>query len=275
MPAKGGITIPYTHTLFDVDLESHVATITLNKPERMNAIDQGDAADILDICRRIQDDDDIWIAIWTGAGRGFCSGADVTGGPRPTLEGADLNRLLDEGSWISRQANALYSIDKPMIAAVNGVAAGAGFSLALTCDVRIGSEAARFVTVFQERNLPPEGGMSWLLPRIVGMSRALDLSLTSRRVDAEEALRIGLLDRVVPAEQLLDEARAYAGRIAAIPPGAARVSKRAIRRAFETSFAEATSYESRLGSLTQRARADSKEALDSFVEKRKPRYTGR
>ena len=150
------------------------------------------------ICDEIQSDDDVWVSIWTGAGRAFCSGADVSGGPRPSLEGASLNRLLDEGSWIARQAEALYAIDKPMIAAVNGVAAGAGFALALTCDVRIGSDAARFVTVFQERNLPPEGGMSWLLPRVVGLSRALDLSLTSRRVDADEALRIGLLDRVVP-----------------------------------------------------------------------------
>src|SRR5438477_13170013 len=264
----------YAHTLFDIDRQSHVATITLNKPERMNAIDQGDAADILDICKRIQDDDDIWIAIWTGAGKGFCSGADVTG-PRPTLEGADLNRLLDEGSWISRQANALYEIDKPMIAAVNGVAAGAGFALALACDIRIGSESARFVTVFQERNLPPEGGMSWLLPRVVGMSRALDLSLTSRRVDADEALRLGLLDRIVPADRLLDETRAYAERIAALPPSAVRASKRAIRRGLEASFVEATRYESQLGSLTQRVREDSKEARDSFLEKRTPRYSGR
>jgi 2-(1,2-epoxy-1,2-dihydrophenyl)acetyl-CoA isomerase len=267
--------MPYTHTLFDIDAASHVATITLNKPERLNAIDQGDAADILDICERIQQDDDIWVAIWTGAGRGFCSGADVGAGPRPTLEGADLNRLLDEGSWISRQGNALYGIDKPMIAAVNGVAAGAGFSLALACDVRIGSEAARFVTVFQERNLPPEGGMSWLLPRVVGVGRALDLALTSRRVDADEALRIGLLDRIVPGDRLLDEARAYATQICALPPGAVRVSKRAIRRALETSFVEATRYESQAGSLAQRARADTKEARDSFVEKRKPKYTGR
>ncbi len=267
--------MPYTHTLFDVDPASHVAMVVLNKPERMNAIDQGDAADILDICRRIQEDDAIWVAIWTGTGRGFCSGAEVTGAPRPTLEGAELNRLLDEGSWVSRQGNALYGIDKPMIAAVNGVAAGAGFSLALTCDVRIGSEAARFVTVFQERNLPPEGGMSWLLPRVVGVSRALDLSLTSRRVDANEALRIGLLDAVVPAEQLLDAARAYAEQVCALPPAAGRASKRAVRRAIETSFAEATRYESQLGTLTQRTRADSKEARDSFIEKRKPHYTGR
>jgi len=267
--------MPYSHTIFEVDEQNHVATITLNKPEKLNAIDQGDAADILDICRRIQDDDAIWVAIWTGAGRGFCSGAQVTAGPRPTLDGAELNRLLDEGSWIARQGNALYSIDKPMIAAVNGVAAGAGFALALACDLRVGSEAARFITVFQERNLPPEGGMSWLLPRVVGMSRALDLSMTSRRVDADEAMRIGLLDRLVPAERLLHETRAIADQICALPPGAVRVSKRAIRQSFDTSFADATRYESQLGSLTQRARADNRESREAFLEKRRPRYTGR
>ena len=266
--------MPYAHTLLEVDREAHTALVTLNKPERLNAIGQDDAADILSICDEIQRDDDVWVAIWTGAGRAFCSGADVTGGPRPSLEGASLNRLLDEDSWIARQAEALYAIDKPMIAAVNGVAAGAGFALALTCDVRIGSDAARFVTVFQERNLPPEGGMSWLLPRVVGLSRALDLSLTSRRIDAAEALRIGLLDRIVPAEALLDEVRSYAAQICAIPPGAARVSKRAMRAGLDSSFADALRYESRLGGLTSRARDDAKEAIQSFVEKRAPRYTG-
>jgi enoyl-CoA hydratase/carnithine racemase len=266
--------VPYAHTLFELDAEARVATVTLNKPERLNAIGQDDAGDIIEICRRIQEDDDIWVAIWTGAGRGFCSGADVSG-PRPAETDASLNRLLDEGSWISRQADALWAIDKPLIAAINGVAAGAGFSLALCCDVRIGSEAARFVTVFQERNLPPEGGMSWLLSRVVGLSRALDLSLTSRRVDGEEALRIGLLDRIVRADRLMAEARAYAAQICALPPGAARASKRAIRRALASSFDDATRYETRLGGLTRRARHDGEEAMRAFAEKRTPRYTGR
>jgi 2-(1,2-epoxy-1,2-dihydrophenyl)acetyl-CoA isomerase len=215
------------------------------------------------------------VAIWTGAGKGFCSGADVGRGPRPSNADADLNQLLDEGSWVARQGEALYGIDKPMVAAVNGVAAGAGFALALCCDVRIGSEAARFTTVFQERNLPPEGGMSYLLPRVVGVSRALDLAMTSRRVDAEEALRIGLLDRVVPAERLMEEALAYAASICALPPSAVRVSKRAIRRALDSTFAEATRYESQMGGLTRRAQVDSEEATRSFVEKRKPKYVGR
>ena len=267
--------MPYAHTLFEVDASSHVATVTLNKPERLNAIGQDDARDILDICKRIQDDDDVWVAIWTGTGRGFCSGADVTGRrPDPNAE-TSLNRLMDEGSWIARQGEALWAIDKPMIAAVNGVAAGAGFSLALACDVRFGSDSARFVTVFQERNLPPEGGMTWLLPRIVGLSRALDLSLTSRRVDAEEALRIGLLDRIVPAEELMDEARAYATQICALPPGAARASKRGIRRAMTSGFGDATRYESQLGGLVRRARHDSEESMKAFAEKRAPKYIGR
>ena len=267
----------YEHLIYEVDEAAHVATVTLNKPERLNAIDQQDHRDILELCDCIQQDDRVWVVVWTGAGRGFCAGADVRQARPPAEEAPEpgLNVLLDEGSWVGRQGKALYGIDKPMIAAVNGVAAGAGFSLALCCDLRVGCENSRFVTVFQERNLPPEGGMSWLLPRIVGMSRALDLSLTSRRVDADEAFRIGLLDRIVPADHLLDEARTYAGQICALPPSAARVSKRAIRRALETSFVEATRYESQLGSLTQRARADSKEARDSFLEKRKPRYTGR
>jgi 2-(1,2-epoxy-1,2-dihydrophenyl)acetyl-CoA isomerase len=122
--------MPYAHTLFEVDREAHVATVTLNKPERLNAIDQEDARDILAICKEIQGDADVWVAIWTGAGKGFCSGADVGRGPRPATNDADLNQLLDEGSWVARQGEALYGIDKPMVAAVNGVAAGAGFALA-------------------------------------------------------------------------------------------------------------------------------------------------
>lgn len=267
----------YEHLIYELDRDAHIATVTLNKPDRLNAIDQQDHRDILELCERIQQDDDVWAVIWTGAGRGFCAGADVRQA-RPAADEAPepgLGQLLDEGSWVSRQANALYGIDKPMIAAVNGVAAGAGFSLALCCDLRVGCENSRFVTVFQERNLPPEGGMSFLLPRIVGAGRAFDLALTSRRVDAEEAYRIGLLDRLVPADRLLAEARGIAEQICALPPSAVRISKRAIRRALESGFAEATHYESQGGTLTRRARHDSEESRRAFAEKRAPKYQGR
>ncbi len=267
----------YEHLIYEPDPDSHIATVTLNKPERLNAINQQDHRDILDLCERIQDDDDVWAVIWTGAGRGFCAGADVGNRPAAADAAAEpgLKQLLDEGSWISRQGRALYAIDKPMIAAVNGVAAGAGFSLTLCCDMRVGCENSRFTTVYQERNLPPEGGMSFLLPRIVGASRALDLAMTSRRVDADEAYRIGLLDRLVPAAELTSTARALAEQICGLPPSAVRVSKRAIRRALESDFSEATHYETQAGGLARRARHDSEESRKSFMEKRPPQYLGR
>lgn len=266
----------YEHLIYEADEEAHIATVTLNKPERLNAIDQQDHRDILDLCGRIHQDDEVWVVIWTGADRGFCAGADVRQRrPAEKEEPSVLRELLDEGSWISRQGNALYAIDKPMIAAVNGVAAGAGFSLALCCDIRVGCENSRFVSVYQERNLPPEGGMSFLLSRIVGVGRALDLSLTSRRVEAEEAYRIGLLDRLVPTDQLMPTARAIAERICELPPGAVRMTKRAMLRGLETGFKEATYYETRAGALTRRASHDREESQRAFVEKRKPKYLGR
>jgi 2-(1,2-epoxy-1,2-dihydrophenyl)acetyl-CoA isomerase len=264
----------YQHLLAEFDSARHIATITLNKPERLNAIDQRDKLDLLDVIAHIQADDDIWVAIWTGAGRGFCSGADLAG-PPPDDGDKPLNELLDEDSWIAKQGKALYGVDKPMIAAVNGVAAGAGFSLALTCDIRVGCPDSRFVTVFQERSLPPEGGMSFLLARIVGLGRAMDLALTSRRVEADEAYRIGLLDRLVPTDELLATANALAERICQLPPAAVRVTKRAIQLGAEASFAEATANETRYGGVARRARADAAESVRAFAERRKPVYHGR
>jgi 2-(1,2-epoxy-1,2-dihydrophenyl)acetyl-CoA isomerase len=264
------------HLVYEVDPETHTALITLNKPESLNALDRQMHRDILTLCEEVKRNNDIWVIIWTGAGRGFCAGADVKQGPRPGFdENTPLSDRLDEESWVSRQGKALYGIDKPMIAAINGVAAGAGFSLALCCDIRIGSENARFVTVFQERNLPPEGKMSFLLPMIVGMGRAMDLSLTSRRMEADEAYRIGLLDRLVPQDDLISTSRDIANRICELPPSAVRITKRSIRRAMETGFAAATEYEVHGGSLTRRAQQDTEESRAAFREKRKPHYVGR
>ena len=264
----------YRHLILDLDRSRHIATITLNKPERLNAIDQDDKRDLLDVIERIQNDDDIWVVIWTGAGRGFCSGADLQG-PPPDDADKPLNELLDENTWIERQGKALYGVDKPMIAAVNGVAAGAGFSLALCCDMRVGCPESRFVTIFAERSLPPEGGMSFLLARIVGASRALDLALTSRRVEADEAYRIGLLDRLVPSAELLASANTLAERICQLPPAAVRVTKRAIQAGLEVSFAQASANETRYGGIARRAKADAEESARAFAERRKPTFYGR
>jgi 2-(1,2-epoxy-1,2-dihydrophenyl)acetyl-CoA isomerase len=264
------------HLTYELESSTHTALITLNRPQKLNAIDLKMHQEILYMCDEIQNNSDIWTVIWTGAGRGFCSGADMADGPRPVYDDTiPLNELLTEDTWVSKQAKALYAIDKPMIAAINGVAAGAGFSLTLICDIRVGSENSRFITVFQERNLPPEGGMSYLLPMIVGMGRAMDLSLTSRRMDADEAYRIGLLDRLVPAEQLLPVAKEIAEGISQLPPGAVRITKRSIRSSMEKGFMAANEYEAKAGAYTRRALKDTEESLAAFHEKRNPIYQGK
>ena len=266
----------YEHIRYEVDRSSHIATVTLDKPDRLDALNNQDHHDLLDLCSRIEEDPDVRVVIWTGNGRGFCSGAEVGKGPLPKpLDEQDLNERLTEDSWIARQGRALYGIDKPMIAAINGVAAGAGFSLALCCDMRVGTAASRFVSVYQERSLPPEGGMSFLLARIVGLSRAMDISLTSRRVDGEEAYRMGLLDRLVEPEVLMDETRSLAVRMASLPPAAVRISKRVIRAGLEAGFLESSRNEVRSGGLIRRTPLDAAESARAFAERRPPVYQGK
>ena len=256
-----------------VERTGHVAVLTLNRPHKLNALD-GELRDAMhDAVETVRTDDDVRAVVVTGAGRGFCSGADLTSGggePRPPSQ----NDHLDELGWVGRQALALYGLDKPVIAAVNGVAAGAGMSLALACDMRVGSENARFKTVFIERNLSPDSGMSFFLPRIVGYSRAADLIYTSRAVDAEEAYRMGLLDRLVDHDELLERAIELASQMADWPPLALRVSKRVLQHNVECDLADALRYELTSLSYGNRAVNDRKESLAAFRERRKPKFTG-
>ncbi|MXY58546.1 MAG: enoyl-CoA hydratase [Gammaproteobacteria bacterium] len=252
----------------------HVAVLTLNRPRKLNALDADLRDAMLDAVASVQSDDDVRAVIFTGAGRGFCSGADLTSGGRgePTPP-TQMDRLDDLG-WVGRQALAVYGLDKPVIAAVNGVAAGAGMSLSLACDLRVGSEKSRFKTIFIERNLSPDSGMSFFLPRIVGYSRAADLVYTSRTVDAEEAHRIGLLDRLVDHDELLERAIELASQMADWPPLALRVSKRVLQHNVECDLGTALRHELTSLSYGNRAVNDRKESLAAFREKRKPTYTG-
>ena len=257
-----------------LDIEDHVATVTLNRPEKLNALNRGLQQEMLDVCSQLKNDDSVRAIVWTGAGRGFCSGADLTG-PRP--EGApepSWQEMMDEDSWVGRQARAVYLIDKPSIAAVNGVAAGAGMSLALACDIRVGSEHTRFKTVFIERALAPDAGMTYFLPRIVGTGNALDLILTSRAVGPEEALSMGLLQRLVPHPELRDTAQAIARQVAAFPPLAAMMSKRSVQRSLDHTFEEQLRYEIRAIGIGRQAANDARESIAAFREKRTPHYTG-
>jgi len=260
-----------------------VAIITLNRPERLNAIGQAVREEVHAAVKAAHEDDEVRAAIITGAGRGFCSGADLSGAPRPGADGAPAaalrgtggqNDKLDEEGWVGRWAKRFAYFDKPLIAAVNGVAAGAGMSMALACDIRVGSTNARFKTVFVERSLSPDSGMSYFLPRIVGYSRAADLIFSSRAVNADEAYRIGLLDRLVEPERLLDEAIALAEEMAQWPPLAVRMGKKVLQHNIDVDLEEALRYESVGLGFARKAVNDAKESRLSFVEKRKGVYTG-
>ena len=176
--------------------------------------------------------------------------------------------------WVGHLATALYSFDKPLIAAMNGVAAGAGMSVSLACDIRVGCENSRFKTVFIERNLSPDTGMSFFLPRIVGYSRAADLIYSSRTVHAEEAHRIGLLDRLVAASELMDTAKELAQQIAKWPPLAMRMSKRVLQQNMDGDLETALRNESTGLSFSGKAVNDRKESIASFLERREPTFTG-
>ncbi len=256
-----------------VDRSDHTAIITLNRPDKLNALSAGLRDLLTDALAQAQADDQIRVVVLTGAGRGFCSGADLTGAP-PADANPSQNEQLDELGWVGRQAISVYRLDKPVIAAVNGVAAGAGMSLALSCDMRLGTENSRFKSVFIERNLSPDSGLSFFLPRIVGQSRAADLIYTSRTVNAQEAHGIGLLDRLVAHDQLLDATLEVAAQMAQWPPLALRSSKRVLQYSIEAPLEDALRHEMRGLTFAGRARNDARESRAAFVEKRKPTYTG-
>ena len=256
-----------------VEKTEHVAVLTLNRPEKLNALN-GELRDaMIEAIADAKADDAVRAVVFTGAGRGFCSGADLTsGGGAESTPSQDDH--LDDLGWVGRQALSLYGLNKPVIGAVNGVAAGAGMSISLACDVRVGSERSRFKTVFIERNLSPDSGMSFFLPRIVGYSRATDLIYTSRAVDADEAYRIGLLDRLVDHDDLMERALELAGQMTAWPPLASRMSKRVLQHNMECDLEAALRFELTSLSFGNRAVNDRRESIAAFREKRQPNYTG-
>ena len=257
-----------------IEIADQIATVTLDRPEKLNALSRGLHDEMVQAANQLRSDDDVRVLVITGAGRGFCSGADLTA--RPAENGVSNNQAarLDEFGWVGAQALAFGAIDKPTIAAVNGVAAGAGMSLALACDIRVGSEKARFKTVFLERSLSPDAGMTWFLPRIIGYARASELILTSRFVESDEALEIGLLNRRVPHDELMAAARETAAQIAFWPPMAARAAKRVLQRNLNATLEEGLRNEIVAISHARQAPHDVAEAQASFVERRQPQFTG-
>lgn len=273
-PSQGGILMDYEHLL--LEQRGHVTIVTLNRPEKLNALNQRLREEIVAVCGELEADDDVRVVIFTGAGRGFCAGADLTSGDRRPAEGEVIPQLerLDEYQWIGKRAMATYRMTKPTIAAVNGVAVGGGMSQALACDLRIGCENTRFKTTFLERSMSPDSGMSYLLPHILGYARAVDLIFTNRDLRGEECYRFGLLDRYVESDRLIDEAVALGAQIASLPPMALRAAKRVLQRNLHLEFEPALREEARAIDFAHRAPNDLRESSRSFIERRPPNFTG-
>lgn len=267
-----------SYEFLTLDQQEGIAVVTFNRPESLNALNQGLRDDIYTACEEIHNDDSARCVIFTGAGRGFCSGADVSG--RAPAQGGSqnqtppLNTRLDQMGWVGKLAMSIYEIGIPSIAAMNGVAAGAGMSIALGCDMRVGSVNSRFRTVFAERGLSPDSGMSYFLPRLIGYGRAADLIFTSRDINGDEAYRMGLLDRLVEPEQVLPTSLEVAKQIAALPPVAIRAGKRVLQQNMSMDFHDALRNETVGLSYARRAPNDMVEQRAAFLEKRPAKFTG-
>ncbi len=251
------------------DVEDGVATITLDRPDALNALTVASKRELLAAFERVAADPGVRAVVLTGAGRAFCSGQDLKERLAPDAARLDVE-LRERYNPIIR---SMRSLDRPIVAAVNGVAAGAGASLAFAADLRIAAEGASFLLAFGRVGLVPDSGATWLLPRLVGPAKAAELALLAEPLGAAEAERLGLVMRVVPGDRLLEEARAVALRLAGLAPRSLALTKRALEAGWSSTLDEALELEARFqgeaGSTTDHA-----EGLAAFLEKRPPRFTG-
>ncbi|MEX2238416.1 MAG: enoyl-CoA hydratase-related protein [Dehalococcoidia bacterium] len=255
------------------DLRDGVATLTLNRPEVLNALTEELLDDLAGILEAARGDNSVRALILTGAGRAFCAGQDLESirgaynGGRP-----DFQALLQDHHH--RALRAIRALEKPVIAAVNGVAAGAGMSFACACDLRVASNKARFTTAFTKIGLVPDGAMTYSLPRLVGLSKATELCLLSEMVSAEEALSIGLVNRVVPADDLLSAAGDLAGELAKGPTRAYGLTKKLLEAAMSREFDDLLSVEAKY-QVEAGATEDHGNAVAAFLNKQPPVFQGR
>jgi enoyl-CoA hydratase/carnithine racemase len=252
------------------ETRERIAVWTLNRPDALNALDAELLAELALACREIDADPGVRALIVTGAGRAFCSGGDVKGAN--FADGVASAALPDPAEhWAAK----LLAVRKPTIAAINGIAAGGGLSLALACDIRIASERARFSAIFARIGMSVLDGAGWLLSRAVGHSKALELLYTAEIIDAPEAERIGLVGSVVPHEQLLERSFELARRIAANPPVALQLDKRVVYGSLDKTYLEHLPVQwAAQRENVELARHDVEEGTRAFREKRAPRFRG-
>jgi len=255
--------------LVEVDADSGVATVTLNRPAALNSLTVPMKQALLAAIRRLERDASVRAVVLTGAGRAFCAGQDL----RERLEPGAAPLGVEVRQRYNPIIRAMRGLPKPIVGAINGVAAGAGASLAMACDIRVASDTATFSLAFGRVGLVPDSGATWFLPRLVGATRAAELALLNDPVSAVDAVRLGLVGRAVPAADLATEANAIAVRLAAGAPKAIALTKRALNASWDRDLDAALEYEAQLQDLAGRTR-DHAEGLAAFTEKRPPRFTG-
>ena len=256
-----------------VERAGGVVTVTLNRPERKNAINDPMWRELIDVFDEVADTPTDRVLVITGAGDGFCSGADLSPGDNPDIQSGGVGRAFRQMRVVGRAALRLHHLPQPSIAAVNGVAAGAGLNLALGCDLIVASDRARFSEIFSKRGLNVDFGGSWLLPRLVGLHKAKELVFFADVIDAAEAERIGIVNRVVPADDLDKVTTELANRLAALPPMQLSLSKRLLNQSFSVSMAEALEFEDTAQTMNFSSN-DTAEAMAAFLQKREPNFTG-
>jgi enoyl-CoA hydratase/carnithine racemase len=256
-----------------LDKKDHIGWVTLNRPDKMNAFGGRMRQEIAEVIDDVCADPEVRVIVLTGAGKAFCVGGDVT-----EFVSGETKALSEtspgERPAMSKIVLALNRVEKPVIAAVNGVAAGGGVNLALACDIRIASDKARFGQVFTRRGLHPDWGGIYFLPRLVGYAKACELIFSGDVIDAQEAFAIGMINKLVPHEELMEVTTRMAQRIAGNAPIPIAFAKRGLQNFYKWDLTQALDYESYVLGVTMKTE-DIKEGFTAFLEKREPQFKGR
>ena len=270
------MTAPLDTIDLDVQIREHVALVTLNRPDARNAYSEAMIRSLMDALDALEDDDAVRCVVLTGAGTAFSAGGDLKlmRDHAGMFEGDPVRLRSRYLRGIHQVPRRLARFDKPIVAAINGPAIGAGLDLACMCDIRVAAEGACFGSTFVKVGLVPGDGGAYLLSRTIGFPSALEMILTGRVIDSVEALRLGLVHQVVPPEQLMEAAEAYAARLCRVPPLAVRMAKSAAYRSWDLGLEQALHVAATYQGAVQNTE-DHDEAVQAMLDKRRPTFKGR